>query len=426
MFFKIFTKDKQTRARFGLIETKHGTIETPSYVVVGTHAKVRCLLPSDIGATKTQIVIANTYHLWKDLGDEGLNSFHGVHAEIGWSGPMMTDSGGFQVFSLGFAREHNTGKVGIVSQNRSTRPVRNIPPIGPSGARDAGVISNGVNKNLVRITDDGVHFTENGTEYYLDAERSIEIQRKLGADIIFAFDECTSPLHDKEYVKKSLGRTHAWAERSLRAKRGEHQKLYGIVQGGAFRDLREESARYIGDLPFDGIGIGGSFGNAQDKSFGEQGNGEMTEVLDWIAPILPEEKPRHLLGIGKIQDIFEAVERGVDTFDCVIPTREARHGSLWTTFGRFDVRKNGYKDDKRKIQNDCECPMCGKLNITRGRLYELFRGWNGDAVSSNEDPGRLATMHNVFFFNELMRKIRESIKNGTFREFKKEFCSKIQ
>lgn len=403
MFFKILAKDKNTRARVGLIETKHGIVETPSYVIVGTHAKVRCLLPPDIEATKTQMVIANTYHLWKDLGDEGLNSFHGVHAEIGWNGPIMTDSGGFQVFSLGFAREHNTGKVGIVSQN-------------PRSQRE----------NLVHITDDGVHFTENGIEYYLDAERSIEIQRKLGADIIFAFDECTSPLHDKEYVKKSLRRTHVWAERSLKAKRGDSQKLYGIVQGGAFRDLREESARYIGNLPFDGIGIGGSFGNTQDKSFGEQGNGEMTEVLDWIAPILPEEKPRHLLGIGKIQDIFEAVERGVDTFDCVIPTREARHGSLWTPSGRFDVRKNEYKDDKRKIQNDCECPVCGKLGVTRGRLHELFRGWRGDAVSPDEDPGRLATIHNVFFFNELMRKVRDSIKNGTFQEFKKEFCSKMQ
>ncbi|MEK7543059.1 MAG: tRNA guanosine(34) transglycosylase Tgt [Patescibacteria group bacterium] len=395
MFFKILAKDKNTRARAGLIETEHGVVETPSYVIVGTHAKVRCLLPSDIDKTKTQIIIANTYHLWKKLGDEGLNSFRGVHVEMGWSGPIMTDSGGFQVFSLGFAREHNTGKVGIVSQNPRSR-----------------------RENNVRITDDGVHFTENGTEYYLDAERSIEIQRKLGADIIFVFDECTSPLHDKKYTKKSLERTHRWAERSLNAKRGEYQKLYGIVQGGAFRDLREESARFIGKLEFDGIGIGGSFG--------EHGNGEMTDVLDWIHPFLPDGKPRHLLGIGKIQDIFEAVERGIDTFDCVIPTREARHGALWTSNGRFDIRRRVFNNDNRKIQDDCECPVC-TAGISLGRLNELFRNYkNNSSPVSNEDPGRLATIHNVFFFNELMRKIRESIKGGSFLEFKKEFCSKIQ
>lgn len=420
MFFRVLEKDKNTNARAGLIETNHGVVETPCYVMVGTHAAVRCLTPDDIPGTKTQAIIANTYHLWKRLGDGGLNEFEGLHKRMKWDGLIMTDSGGFQVFSLGFAREHNAGKV---CSFRNNHP-------------NTGAISNGAIKNLVRITDDGVYFIDedktllngpvNKQEYYIDAKLSIEIQKKLGADIIFAFDECTSPFHDWEYTKKSLGRTNRWALSSLNSERGNGQKLYGIVQGGAFRDLREESARFIGGQPFDGIGIGGSFG--------ERGGGEMTDVLDWIIPILPADKPRHLLGIGTIRDIFEAVERGVDTFDCVIPTREARHGSLWVWNGgfdkltarRFDVRKNIYKGDTSKIEDSCECPVCGGLKITRGQLHEFFRSYNSEKPPVlDSDPGRLATIHNVFFFNDLMDRIRSSIKDGTFSDLKQAFLSRI-
>ncbi len=372
--FRVLKKDKNSLARTGVIETPHGVVETPAYVVVGTNAAVRTLTPHDITETKTQIVIVNTYHMWKDLGEK-LETFSGLHEKMEWSGPLMTDSGGFQVFSFGFGREHGIGKVREVPSRSS--------------------------ENLTKITEEGVYFYDD-KERFLSPEISMHIQEKLGADIVFAFDECTSPLNSYKYVKDSMERTHRWALRSLATKMRSDQALYGIVQGGEFRDLREESARVIGRMAFEGLAIGGSFGKL-----------EMHDVLRWTVPLLPDGKPRHLLGIGRIEDVLNAVELGIDTFDCVIPTREARHGSLWTEGGRFDVRKGKYENDENRIQDDCSCPVCSK-NVTRSELHNLFK-------LRDREAGRLATIHNVWFFNDLMRRIRESIKEGKFGELKKEY-----
>ncbi len=378
--FKIIAKDKKSRARTGVIETPHGIVETPAYTIVGTNAAVRTLHPEDLPGTKTQLIIANTYHLWRELGDR-LDSFEGLHKKMGFNGAIMTDSGGFQVFSLGFAREHGTSKV-------------------------AGIVTGRDGINLTKITDDGVSFKDGEREIFLNPEISIGIQEKLGADIIFAFDECTSPLNDYAYNKLALARTHAWAKRCLAAQKRSDQALYGIIQGGEWRDLREESARFIGSLPFPGFGIGGSFG--------KEG---MMDVLSWTLPLLPEEKPRHLLGIGRIEDVLNAVELGVDTLDCVIPTREARHGSIWTAEGRYDVKKGRYAGDKKPLEKNCACPVCAS-GRTRGEIKALF-------AARDLEAGRLATIHNVWFFNELMRQIRESIKEEKFAKFKKKALSKL-
>ncbi len=430
--FKILKKDRRTNARVGLLKTPHGVVETPSYVVVGTHGAVRCLNPEDISKTKTQLIISNTYHLWRTLGDK-LEKFPGLHEFMKWNGAIMTDSGGFQVFSLGFGREHGMGKV-FSEKLLSLRTRRSSAPAAEaalhsrsdeSGARRTPSSSelrellrdnnfSEDNKNLVKVTNDGAYFNDDYGESYLDAETSIKIQEKLGADIIVAFDEPTSPLHDHEYTKESLKRTHAWALRSLKARARSDQVMYGVVQGGAFEDLRKESAEFIGRQSFEGFAIGGSYGESMGAP-----RGDMLSVIRWSTPYLPEEKPRHLLGIGRIEDVFDAVELGMDTFDCVIPTREARHGSLWTKFGRFDIKKGKWTGSFMKIQGDCRCPVCSELKVKRGELYELFKTRDSNAA-------RLATIHNVFFFNDLLRQIRESIKDDRFTEFKDRFLRELE
>ena len=241
----------------------------------------------------------------------------------------------------------------------------------------------------------------------------MRIQEQLGADIVLAFDEPSSPHHDYDYTKKAMQRTHEWAKRSLEAKTSK-QFIYGIVQGGLFEDLRKESAKFIGSLPFNGFAIGGAFGN----SFGSEKNDTFIE-LDWVNPLVPRNKPRHLLGIGRIDDIFEAVERGVDTMDCVIPTREARHGSIWSSQGRFDIVKGRYARDESPLVLDCSCSICGEKNITKGILYQFFK---------DHDPraARYATIHNIYFFNNLMRQIRDSIKEDRFSEFKKSYLKNLE
>ncbi|MEW6617023.1 MAG: tRNA guanosine(34) transglycosylase Tgt [Patescibacteria group bacterium] len=379
--FEILQNDKDSRARAGIIHTSSGDVETPSYAIVGTHAEVRSVSPDQLLQAKTQLIIANTYHLWLTLGEK-LDSFEGVHARMKLPNTViMTDSGGFQVFSLGFGREHGVGKV-------------------------LGGEKKKASENLTRITEEGVFFTDENGEHFLGPKLSMEIQKKLGADIIFAFDECTSPEHDYVYQKEALGRTHRWAHICLESKSKSAQKLYGIVQGGIFEDLRKESAKYIGALPFDGFGIGGSFGEKK-----------MGEVLEWVIHYLPEEKPRHLLGIGKIEDLFLGVEKGIDTFDCVIPTREARHGSAWTTQGRIDLKKGRYKDDAQVIEHGCGCEACAS-GIPKKQLREMFK-------SKDNEAGTLVSIHNIFFFNTLMEKIRTSIKENRFNEFKNESLKKL-
>jgi len=386
--FQIVLQDPHSRARAGVITTAHGTIQTPAYVIVGTHAAVRCLTPQELNQSQTQVIIANTYHLWKTLGDVALERYPGLHQQMDWNRPIMTDSGGFQVFSMGFARAQGVGKL--------RRPAER------SGR-----------ENLIEITDDGVYFNDEGQRKYLDAETSIAIQRQLGADMIVAFDECTSPLHDYEYTKQSLERTHQWAKRSLAA-RTSKQLMYGVVQGGVYEDLRNQSARFIGNLPFDGIAIGGAFGS----SFGST-KADTFRELEWSVPYLPPDRPRHLLGIGRIEDLFYGVERGIDTFDCVVPTREARHGWLWTIRGKLDITKGKYRSDHKPIDDDCHCATCSTIGLSRQRLCELFK-------AKNPLAGEYATIHNVFFYNTLMEKIRESILEDRFLEFKQEVLDGVK
>lgn len=428
--FEILKKDKNSNARVGILKTEHGEVQTPSYVIVGTNAVVRCLLSEDLPLTKTQMVIANTYHLWRELG-ENLENFEGLRAKTKWNVPIMTDSGGFQVFSLGFAREHKVGKIASVNQffiqGEKLSSYKFLPH---SLSNICGKVSEKFfrprnfgqrnQKNLVNITDDGVYFSENGKDFFLDAEKSIKIQEKLGADIILAFDECASPLHDYKYTRSAMERTHKWALECLKTKTRKDQKLYGIIQGGIFEDLRKESAKFIGGLPFDGFAIGGSFGAD------EEGGGTNFKELEWVVPYLPEGKPRHLLGVGKIKDLFEAVERGIDSFDCVIPTREARHGGIWIARGRFDIKKEIYKNDNEKLENDCECPVCGIWKIRRKDLHELFKAKTPNAARPVTHPdgrygARFATIHNVYFFNDLMEQIRKSILGNKFKSLKENF-----
>ncbi|MFH1246282.1 MAG: tRNA guanosine(34) transglycosylase Tgt [Candidatus Liptonbacteria bacterium] len=391
--FEIVHKDQNTSARLGRLTTPHGIVETPSYVIVGTHGEVRCLEPEDIPRTKTQLIISNTYHLWRSFGDEELSSYEGLHADMKWNGPIMTDSGGFQVFSHGALRELGSGKI----YREDTNPY-------------------GSGESVVRVTDSGVYFEEDGEELYLDAELSMRIQEQLGADIIFAFDEPSSPLHDYEYTKLAMARTHAWARRSLEAKTSD-QKIYGIVQGGKFEDLRKMSAEFIGAMSFDGFGVGGSFGS----SYGGTAESILRE-LKWTVPFLPEHKPRHLLGMGKVHDVFAAVEAGIDTFDCVIPTREARHGRLWTAEGPLNILRGAHEKSGANVEPDCDCPVCGideDEHTTRAELYRMFK-------EKNPQAGRLATMHNVYFFNNLLEQIRGSMRENGFGAFKAKYLERFE
>ena len=384
--FKIIKKDKDSKARLGILNTPHGKVKTPSYVIVATYGQIRHLKPSDIKKTKTQLLICNTYHLWNKALSS--NKKHLLHDMLGLKIPIMTDSGGFQVFSLAFGKENKIGKILGPTAAEKERPVR---------------------KNI-KITDKGVYFKLNGENKFLGPDLSIQIQEKLGADIIFAFDECTSPLDDYDYNIKALKRTDKWAKICLKTKTNKDQMLFGIVQGGLHKDLRIKSAKTIASLPFDGFGIGGSFNKEQ-----------ISKVFKWIMPHLPEEKLRHLLGIGKIEDIFTAVENGIDTFDCVIPTREARHGRLWTSNGKIDIRKGIYKEDQTLIEKGCKCPICSK-KITRSKVYTLFKSLKEkDKILAQ----RYALLHNIWFFNNVLEKIRDSINKGVFSKFKQKFLSRF-
>ncbi|MCC6404890.1 MAG: tRNA guanosine(34) transglycosylase Tgt [Candidatus Yanofskybacteria bacterium] len=366
--FTVTTKHRGSRARLGVLRTPHGTVRTPAYVIVATHAEVRTLTPADIKKTKTQLVIANTYHLWEQRD---------AHRMLGARIPMMTDSGGFQVFSLGAAKDHRVGKV-LKRGHRTT--------------------GTGSDYSTVAITEDGAHFSVAGKRRSITPESSIATQERLGADIIFVFDECTSPLHPMRYTKNSMDRTHRWALRSLKAHTRTDQLLYGIVQGGRFKRLRAASAKTLAALPFGGYGIGGSFGKD-----------EMTETLASVIPHLPDDKPRHLLGIGSVSDIFAAVEAGVDTMDCVIPTREARHARIYTDDGIVDVRKMAFADDRRRL-------LVSRASI--GRLHRLFR-------ARDQRAGRLATLHNVRWFNLTLERIRAALADGSYGTFKRSFLTRF-
>ncbi len=403
--FDVERKDKNTHARTGILKTAHGLVETPAYVIVGTHAEVRTLTPEDLKEANVQMIISNTYHLWRDLGDEGLNDYPGLHEVMRFKGPIMTDSGGFQVFSLGFLYENNMRRGGSKSDENKSLSEK---------------------KSLVRVTEAGVYFHpvlpgEDGMEevvggeeeMYLDAETSVKIQEQLGADIIVAFDEPTSPAHDYAYTKQAMERTHRWAERSLEA-HATDQAMYGVVQGGAFEDLRKESASVIGKMPFDGFAIGSTYGDAYGGT-----KAKTAQMVEWAIENLPESKPRHLFGVGKMEDILAGVEAGIDTFDCVIPTREARHGRIWTERGHLDIMKSVLPDPEGPLDELCVCPVCTNPDMSRAMLKQMFK-------RKDMQAGRLATMHNVFFFGNFMARLRQAIKDDQFEHFKKDVLEKLK
>lgn len=387
MKFTIQTQMPNGRGRTGRIETEHGTIETPAFTVVGTKATVKGLTPQMLTEMGVQAVLANTYHLYLQPGDDIVKQAGGLHTFMGWGGPTFTDSGGFQVFSLGVGFDSGDSKFTVGNQSRKQ--------------------SNGQTK-LVTIDNDGVAFRSHidGSRHRFTPERSMEIQHNIGADIMFAFDECTSPSADYAYQRQAMERTHAWARRSLAQHEktaGSYQSLYGIVQGGRFEDLRGESARVIGDMPFDGFGIGGSFSKDDLKA-------GLTTVCD----VLPYDKPKHLLGIGEFGDIFTGVENGIDTFDCVAPSRVARTGVLYTHSGKINVFNAAQSRDFRAPQDDCMCYTCS--NYSRAYLAHLFR--------AKEMLGpMLATVHNIYFMMQFLKHIRTSINKGTYMDYKDAFLS---
>ncbi|HEY9585750.1 MAG TPA: tRNA guanosine(34) transglycosylase Tgt [Candidatus Paceibacterota bacterium] len=404
-------------ARAGVIQTPHGDIETPAFVVVGTKATVKALTPEQVSGLGAQAVLANTYHLYLQPGDELVWDAGGLGKFMHWDGPTFTDSGGFQVFSLGAAFGLRQSKIGL-----SGRPDADAPGLGKGVSkvakgetiRQAGDVEiddggrESEHARPAKVDEDGVTFKSHidGSSHRLTPERSLQIQHNIGADIIFAFDECTSPQDPHEKQKHSLDRTHRWAVRSLE----EHKKLrgtqalFGVVQGGKFQDLREESARTVGVMDFDGFGIGGSFIKE-----------DIGTAVKWVNAILPEEKPRHLLGMGEPIDLFLGVENGVDTFDCVAPTRMGRNGGLYTNDGRIAITNAKFVNDLGPIEKDCGCYTC--KNFTRAYLAHLFR--------SEEMLGAtLASIHNLYFIVRLVSRIRESIMAKNFLQLKDEFLKR--
>ncbi len=399
--FTIQKKLPGALGRAGVLETPHGTVETPAFVPVGTKATVKGITPEMLAGLGAQIALANTYHLYLQPGDELVARAGGLHDFMHRQKPLNTDSGGFQVFSLGAAY----GK-GISKVLHPADPSKQIPE---RSTADDGV------PRLATIGSDGVSFRSHidGSLHYITPERSMEIQHNLGADIIFAFDECTSPTEDRRYQEEALLRTHAWAKRSLdfHASRpnAERQALFGIVQGGRDEELRRRSAREIsamrstGGAAFDGFGIGGSF----EKD-------DLHSAVRWVNEELPEDRPRHLLGIGEPEDLFMGVENGVDLFDCVAPSRNGRTGTLYTSAGKIHISNARYQEDFSPIEQDCTCYTC--TYFTRAYVAHLFRA--KEMLGST-----LATIHNLHFITNLVKNMRASILDGTFAQFKQSFLS---
>lgn len=376
--FSILKKSKKSNARLGVLETPHGIVETPTLVGVGTYATMKTLTSEEIPKTKTQIMIANTYHLHIRPGGDVIKKAGGLNKFMNLDIPTMTDSGGFQVLSLGFGRDHTTGK--IIKNKEAFKGVK---------------IIEGQQPKTIKITADGVAFRSylDGKELFLGPKESIKIQEKIGADIILAFDEATSPLANREYTRASIEKTHRWAKVCIDVKKTD-QALFGIVQGGKFKDLRYLSSRYIGSLPFDGFAIGGEYGNDKKK---------MAEIIGWGLSELPENKPRHLLGVGHPEDLKIIIKSGIDLFDCIAPTHYARHGVAFTSKGRVDFNKPAMLKDKKPVDAKCKCPTC--------QTYK--RSYIAHLIRAKEITGlRLLTFHNLFFFHTLVENLREKIKSG--------------
>ncbi len=391
--FDIHTRDPHSRARLGRITTAHGTIDTPVFMPVGTRGTVKSLTPEEVRNTGAEIILGNTYHLYLQPGHELIAQMGGLHQFMQWNGPILTDSGGFQVFSLVYG--------GIADEVKGRRPAH------PNAQ-----------KGMVKVTDEAVLFRSyiNGSKHVFTPERSIEIQKGIGADIILCFDELPPFRAGYDYTARSLVRTHAWERRCLDFHRhtlgganlpftapNPDQSLFGIVHGGVFENLRRESAEYIGSLGFDGLCIGGSLGANKPQIY---------EVVDMTVPHMPDHLPRHLLGIGDVDDLLEGVARGIDMFDCVSPTRLGRHGTAlirnpakrW----KLNLGNAAMRADSGPLDPTCQCSTC--QTYSRAYIHHLFR--------ANEILGiRLVSLHNVAFLVNLMRQVRESIREGRFQQF---------
>ncbi|MBS4539679.1 tRNA guanosine(34) transglycosylase Tgt [Clostridium sp. D2Q-11] len=363
--YELIKEEKNTKARLGKLYTPHGVIETPIFMPVGTKATVKAMTPEELKDMQAQIILSNTYHLYLKPGHELIEEAGGLHKFMNWDRPILTDSGGFQVFSLGELRE---------------------------------------------IKEEGVHFRSHidGSKHFISPEKSIEIQNSLGSDIAMAFDECPPYPASREYVKKSLERTTRWAKRCQEAhKKPDTQAIFGIVQGGMYKDLREQSVKEITELDFPGYAVGGlSVGEPADI---------MYEVLDYTVPLLPKDKARYLMGVGTPDYLFEAVIRGIDMADCVLPTRIARNGTVITSRGKLVVKNAKYAKDFTPLDPECDCYAC--KNYTRAYVRHLFKA--NEILAS-----RLTTTHNLYFLIKLMENIREAIKEDRLLEYREEFYKK--
>lgn len=398
-----FTVESRLEGRAGrtaTIHTPHGPIATPAFIPVGTKATVKSVVPEAMAELKAQAILANAYHLYLQPGHDILDEAGGLSAFMNWPGPTYTDSGGFQVLSLG------VGFKKIIAMDAST-------------VRSDDVIAAGKDR-LAHVDDEGVTFKSHldGSMHRFTPEVSMQVQHGIGADIMFAFDECTTLLNTRSYQEKSLDRTYAWAQRCIieharltQERTGKpYQGLFGVVQGAQYEDLRRKAARDLASMSidgwdFDGFGIGGALEKA-----------DLGTIVGWVTDELPENKPRHLLGIGEPDDIFVAVESGADTFDCVSPSRNARNGTVYTSTGRFHMRNAPHRRAFVPIDETCECYTCA--NYTRAYLHHLFK--------SKEMLGStLATIHNEHFIVSFVAKVRASIEGGYFYEFKEEFMGRF-
>ncbi len=380
---RILARDPGSRARSGALATAHGEVRTPAFVPLATKATIKGLLPSEVAALGYDIVLGNTFHLFLDPGHELVRRFGGLHEFMGWRGPIVTDSGGFQVFSMGH---------GTVADEVKGRA--------PSGPNRRG--------RVLAIDEEGVRFRSylDGSERYLAPETSMEVQAALGSDLALVFDECTPFNVSRDYTARSTERTHRWLTRCLdwHAVHGpEGQLVYGIVQGGVYRDLRVESAETVAASGCAGIAVGGSLGDVKEQ---------MYEVVDWTTAALPEDRPRHLLGIGEIDDLVRCVELGIDTFDCAMPTRLGRHGMALVaqpdTRWRVDLTQARWRESDEPLLDGCPCPACA-AGFTRGYLRYLARARELTAM-------RVLTLHNLAFVERVMRRLREAIAEGRLAE----------
>lgn len=366
--YELLKQEKDTKARRGKIYTNHGVVDTPMFMPVGTRATVKTLSPDELYDLNSGIVLGNTYHLWLRPGEDIIAKAGGLHKFMNYKRPMLTDSGGFQVFSLAKNKKKD-------------------------------------------ITEEGVHFKSHidGTKLFLTPEKSIEIQNKLGSDIAMSFDECPPYPVTYDYMKNSVERTLRWAKRGKEAHKNEEQSLFGIVQGGEFEDLRKYSAIETVKMDFDGYSIGGT-------SVGED-KPTMYKMIDYAIKYLPEDKPRYLMGVGDPIDILEAVERGVDMMDCVLPTRIARHGNAFTKDGKLNIRNAKYKEDFTPLEEDCDCYAC--KNFTKAYIRHLV-------IVDETLGGRLLSIHNIRFLIKLTEDIRKAIEEDRFLSFKEQFIERYK